>query len=58
MNKLALDYINSFNDHFKLISFLLFLIREDVVTLEDLKDNFVKVPERFREFAFDFRFIN
>ena len=58
MNELALDFQNSSNDHFKLISLLLFFIWEDFVTLEDLKDDLMEVPERFWEFAFDFRFIN
>ena len=57
MNELALDFQNSSNDHFKLICFLFFFIREDVVTFEDLKDDLMEVPERFREFAFYFRFV-
>jgi hypothetical protein len=45
MNELALDFQNSSNNHFKLISFLLFFIRDDFVTLKDLKDDLMEVPE-------------
>ena len=56
-NELGLKFHYSFNDHLELVDFLLFFIWKNVVGFENFNDDFVELPERLREFAFNFLFI-